>query len=285
MRIVVTGANGQLGSELVTSAKRRGHDVIGTTRADLDVCDRALTIARITELRPDLIIHAAAWTAVDACESDPERAMRDNGDATRNVVDAARAVGAKVMYVSTDYVFDGMKSSPYVETDEPNPTSVYGRSKLAGEHAIRAEDVIVRISWVCGFHGNNMVKTIMRLMATNPTLSFVDDQIGHPSFADDVAEGMITLAERGVSGIWHLTNQGVVSWYEFAREVVRMSGGDPAIVKPIATSELNPPRPAKRPANSVLDNAAMRNAGIPLLDDFRVPLERLVRRLQEEPKG
>lgn len=285
MRIVVTGASGQLGSELVASAKRRGHDIIGTTRADLDVCDRALTIARIVELRPDLIIHAAAWTAVDACESDPERAMRDNGDATRHVIDAAQAVGAKVMYVSTDYVFDGTKATPYVETDEPNPTSVYGESKLAGERAVRAGDAIVRISWVCGFHGNNMVKTIMRLMTTNPTLSFVDDQIGHPSFADDVAEGMITLAERGVSGIWHLTNQGVVSWYEFAREVVRLSGGDPAIVKPIATSELNPPRPAKRPANSVLDNAAMCNAGISLLDDFRVPLERLVRRLQEEPKG
>jgi len=285
MRIVVTGASGQLGSELVASAKRRGHDVIGTTRADLDVCDRALTIARIAELRPDLIIHAAAWTAVDACESNPDRAMWDNGDATRNVVDAAQAVDAKVMYVSTDYVFDGTKATPYVETDEPNPTSVYGESKLAGERAVRAGDVIVRISWVCGIHGNNMVKTIMRLMATNPTLSFVDDQIGHPSFADDVAEGMITLAERGVSGIWHLTNQGVVSWYEFAREVVRLSGGDPAMVKPIATSELNPPRPAKRPANSVLDNAAMRSAGFSLLDDFRVPLERLVRRLQEEPKG
>ena len=285
MRIVVTGASGQLGSELVVSAKRRGHDVIGTTRADLDVCDRAATTSRISELRPELIIHAAAWTAVDACESDPERAMRDNGEATRNVVDAADEVGARVMYVSTDYVFDGTKSSPYVETDEPNPTSVYGRSKLAGEQAMRSDDTIVRISWVCGFNGNNMVKTIMRLMATHPTLSFVDDQIGHPTIADDAAEGMITLAERGVSGIWHLTNQGVVSWYEFAREVVRMCGGDPAMVKSISTAELNPPRPAQRPANSVLDNAAMRDGGIALLDDFRVPLERLVRRLREEPKG
>ena len=270
MRIVVTGASGQLGSELVASAKRRGHDVIGTTRADLDVSDRAATIARISELRPELVIHAAAWTAVDACESDRERAMRDNGEATRNVVDAAREVGARVMYVSTDYVFDGTKSTPYIETDKPNPASVYGESKLAGEQAMRAEDAIVRISWVCGFHGSNMVKTIMRLMATHPTLSFVDDQIGHPSFAEDVAEGMITLAERGVSGIWHLTNQGVVSWYEFAREVVRLCGGDPEMVQPIATSELTPPRPAKRPANSVLDNAAMRDAGIALLDDFRI---------------
>jgi dTDP-4-dehydrorhamnose reductase len=285
MRIVVTGAGGQLGRELVDAAARRGHDVVGTTRADLDVCDLRVTRARLVELRPDLVVHAAAWTAVDACESDPERAMRDNGEATANVVDGAEACGAKVMYVSTDYVFDGTKPTPYVETDAPNPKSVYGESKLAGERAMRESDAIVRISWVCGFHGNNMVKTIMRLMGNNPTLAFVDDQIGHPSFADDVAEAMVSLAERDVRGIWHLTNQGVVSWYEFAREVVALCGGDPAIVTPIATSQLNPPRPAARPANSVLDNAAMRSAGLPLLDDFRVPLARLVRRLREQAKG
>ena len=285
MRIVVTGAGGQFGRELVDAATRRGHEVFGTTRADLDVGDLTATRARLAELRPDLVIHAAAWTAVDACESDPERAMRDNGEATRNVVDAAQACGAKVIYVSTDYVFDGTKPTPYVESDAPHPTSVYGESKLAGERAMRESDAIVRISWVCGFHGSNMVKTIMRLMATSPTLSFVDDQIGHPSFADDIAEAMISLAERDVRGIWHLTNQGVVSWYEFAREVVSLCGGNPDIVKPIATSELNPPRPAKRPANSVLDNAAMRAAGIDLLDDFRIPLARLVRRLRDETKG
>ena len=206
--------------------------------------------------------------------------MRDNGEATRNVVDAARACGARVMYVSTDYVFDGTKPIPYVEGDTPNPTSVYGASKLAGERAMGEMDAIVRISWVCGFHGNNMVKTIMRLMDTHPTLAFVDDQIGHPSFADDVARGMVSLVEEGVSGIWHLTNQGVVSWYDFAREVVELCGGDPERVTAIATSELQPPRPAIRPANSVLDNSAMRAAGMPMLDDFRIPLARLVRRLR-----
>lgn len=280
MRIVVTGARGQLGTELVESASNRGHDVVATTRATLDVCDRDATIEAMRSSRPDVIIHAAAWTAVDACESDPDRAMRDNGEATRNVVDAARACGARVMYVSTDYVFDGTKPTPYVEGDTPNPTSVYGASKLAGERAMGEMDAIVRISWVCGFHGNNMVKTIMRLMDTHPTLAFVDDQIGHPSFADDVARGMVSLVEEGVSGIWHLTNQGVVSWYDFAREVVALCGGDPERVTAIATSELQPPRPAIRPANSVLDNSAMRAAGMPMLDDFRIPLARLVRRLR-----
>ena len=280
MRIVVTGARGQLGTELVESASNRGHDVVATTRATLDVCDRDATIDAMRSSRPDVIIHAAAWTAVDACESDPDRAMRDNGEATRNVVDAARACGARVMYVSTDYVFDGRKPTPYVEGDTPNPTSVYGASKLAGERAMGEMDAIVRISWVCGFHGNNMVKTIMRLMDTHPTLAFVDDQIGHPSFADDVARGMVSLVEEGVSGTWHLTNQGVVSWYDFAREVVELCGGDPERVTAIATSELQPPRPAIRPANSVLDNSAMRAAGMPMLDDFRIPLARLVRRLR-----
>ena len=280
MRIVVTGSGGQLGQEVVLAANARGHDVIATTRATLDVTDRSATVTMLREIRPDVIVHAAAWTAVDACEGDPDRAMRDNAEATRNVVEAAESCGARVMYVSTDYVFDGTKPTPYVEGDVPNPQSVYGRSKLEGEQAMRPSDAIVRISWVCGFHGANMVKTIMRLMETNPTLSFVEDQIGHPSLADDVARKMVELIEVGVRGTWHVTNQGVVSWYEFAREVVRMCGGDPQMVQPIATVDLNPPRPASRPANSVLDNAAMREAGIELLDDFRVPLERLVRRLR-----
>lgn len=280
MRIVVTGSGGQLGQEVVLAANARGHDVIATTRATLDVTDRSATVTTLGEIRPDVIVHAAAWTAVDACEGDTDRAMRDNAEATRNVVEAAESCGARVMYVSTDYVFDGTKPTPYVESDVPNPQSVYGRSKLEGEQAMRPSDAIVRISWVCGFHGANMVKTVMRLMETNPTLSFVEDQIGHPSLADDVARKMVELIEVGVSGTWHVTNQGVVSWYEFAREVVRMCGGDPQMVQPIATVDLNPPRPASRPANSVLDNAAMREAGIELLDDFRVPLERLVRRLR-----
>ena len=280
MRIVVTGSGGQLGQEVVIAATARGHDVVATTRATLDVTDRRATIAALGEMRPDVVVHAAAWTAVDACEGDPDRAMRDNGEATRNVVAGAESCGARVMYVSTDYVFDGTKPTPYVEGDVPNPRSAYGRSKLAGEIAMRPSDSIVRISWVCGYHGANMVKTIMRLMETNPTLAFVDDQIGHPSLADDVAVKMVELIERGVTGTWHVTNQGVVSWYDFAREVVRLCGGDPQMVQPIATADLKPARPASRPANSVLDNAAMRDAGIALLDDYRIPLERLVRRLR-----
>lgn len=285
MRLLVTGANGQLGTELVTAGRTAGHEVVATTRADIDVTDPESVRRGVTAARPDVILHAAAWTAVDDCESDPGRALEVNGDGTARMVEAAEACGARVLYVSTDYVFDGTKPTPYVEADEPNPRSAYGRSKLAGERRLRDVDAIVRVSWLCGFHGANMVKTILRLQSTRPRLAFVADQVGHPTFADDVAGMIVRLAGESRSGIWHVTNQGAVSWYEFAREVVRLAGGDPSVVDAISTADLDPPRPAPRPANSVLDNAALRAAGIPLLADFREPLARLLERLGADEAG
>lgn len=280
MKILVTGAAGQLGRELVDVATGAGHDVFAASRAELDVTKPEVVRAVVLREQPAVIVHAAAWTAVDACESDREKAMLHNGAATRFVVDAAREVGARVIYISTDYVFDGTKPTPYVEADVPNPQSVYGVSKLAGEQAVDTSiDTVVRISWVCGFHGANMVKTILRIAAQQDTLTFVDDQVGCPTFADDAAAMITRLATEARPGIWHVTNQGAVSWYEFTREVLRAAGHDPARVKPVRTRDLVPARPAPRPANSVLDNAALRTAGISLLDDFRVPLARLVSRL------
>jgi dTDP-4-dehydrorhamnose reductase len=186
------------------------------------------------------------------------------------------------VYISTDYVFDGSKPTAYNENDVPNPQSAYGASKLAGERAMGSDDAIVRISWVCGFHGANMVKTILKLGATMPELKFVDDQIGNPTFADDAAKAIVNIAISGLGEVWHVTNQGVVSWYEFAREVLLTAGMDVAKVKPISTSDLQPPRPAKRPANSVLNNGRMIAEGMALLPDFREPLARLVRQLLAE---
>jgi dTDP-4-dehydrorhamnose reductase len=280
VKILVTGAAGQLGRELIDVATGAGHDVFAASRAELDVTKPEVVRAVVLREQPAVIVHAAAWTAVDACESDREKAMLHNGAATRFVVDAAREVGARVIYISTDYVFDGTKPTPYVEADVPNPQSVYGVSKLAGEQAVDTSiDTVVRISWVCGFHGANMVKTILRIAAQQDTLTFVDDQVGCPTFADDAAAMITRLATEARPGIWHVTNQGAVSWYEFTREVLRAAGHDPARVKPVRTRDLVPARPAPRPANSVLDNAALRTAGISLLDDFRVPLARLVSRL------
>ena len=282
MKLFVTGAGGQLGHELVDAIRAAGHEPIATTHAQLDITDEEAVRIAIGSAKPDVVIHAAAWTAVDACEGDVEKAMMVNGTASKYVADAAHAVGARVVYISTDYVFDGSKPTAYNESDVPNPQSSYGASKLAGERAMGEQDAIVRISWVCGFHGANMVKTILKLGATMPELKFVDDQIGNPTFADDAARAIVDIATSGLGGVWHVTNQGVVSWYEFAREVLLTAGMDAAKVKPISTSDLQPPRPAQRPANSVLNNGRMIAEGMALLPDFREPLARLVRQLLAE---
>ena len=280
VRVLITGSAGQLGTDLVASANHAGLDVIATSHADLDITDRNSVSQKIASAAPEAIIHAAAWTAVDACESDIKKAMAINSDGTANVANAARQIGARVIYISTDYVFDGTKATPYIESDIPNPQSVYGASKLAGErHLDLNQDSVVRISWVCGEHGNNMVKTILRLAATSLTLTFVDDQIGSPTFTSDIAPVLVDFARESRTGIWHLTNQGTTSWFGFAQDVLRAAELDPNRVQPIATADLRPQRPAKRPANSVLENAHMCKANLTLLDDYHIPLQRLVDRL------
>jgi dTDP-4-dehydrorhamnose reductase len=282
VKVVVTGANGQLGTDVVRAWTASGDTVLGLDRPGLDVTDRTAVLHLLTRERPDVVINCAAWTAVDACESDPERAHRDNAGAVAHLAEGCAAAGARLMQISTDYVFDGTKTGPYVETDATNPQSVYGQSKLAGETAALAlgdRATVVRTSWVCGEHGGNMVKTILRLAAAQPQLAFVADQVGHPTFTADLAPLLRRIARAELSGVIHATNQGAVSWFEFARAVVAASGRDPAMVSPIATADLQPPRPAPRPANSALDNAVLRASGVELLRDFREPLAELVARL------
>ena len=278
MRVLITGAGGQVGTELVDVFNAGGHVVAGFDHDGLDITDRDAVRAAVIDFHPDAIVHSAAWTAVDACEGDPERAYAVNAMGTRFMVEAARLVDAPVHYISTDYVFDGTKDSPYVEWDEPNPQSVYGKSKLAGERELDDGSTVIRTSWVCGFHGPNMVKTILRLAAEHETLSFVDDQQGCPTFADDLAAMIARLVTERRTGTFHVTNQGAVSWYEFAREVLIANGQDPDRVRPIATVDLQPPRPAPRPANSVLEPRALCSNGIAPLAHFQVPLDRLVAR-------
>ena len=280
MRVLVTGAGGQLGCDLVPALRAHASlDVVATDHAALDVGDRDAVLQAVTTLRPDVVVHAAAWTAVDACESDPDRAWRVNALGTRHVADGARRVGAHVCYVSTDYVFDGTKDTPYVEWDEPNPQSVYGRSKRAGELELDPGSTVVRTSWVCGRHGANIVKTILRLAAQPGELRFVDDQHGCPTFTPDLSEAMSRIVVARLPGVFHVTNQGATTWWAFAREVLRAAGHDPDRVLPVRTHELDPPRPARRPTNSVLDNVALRCSGLPLLPDHRESLDRLVKEL------
>ncbi len=283
MLILVTGASGMVGREVTELlARAPHHQVVATTRDQLDLADRDQVLGAVTSLHPDLVLNLAAMTAVDACETEVDRAYQVNALGLRHLGDGARRVGAHVVHVSTDYVFDGDKPEPYVEWDQPAPRSVYGRSKLGGEAELAASGcswTVARTSWVCGAHGSNMVKTVLRLAGGDGPLRFVADQRGNPTFADDLATMLVRLGVERRAGLFHVTNQGSVSWYEFVAEILAATGGDPGRVEPITTAELQPARPAPRPANSVLDNAALRLSGVDLLADFRQPLVRLVSRL------
>lgn len=287
MRLLVTGAGGQLGHDVVAAATAAGDDVAAADRATLDVTDRDAVVGAITTTRPDAVVNCAAWTAVDDCEGDPARAHLANALSVRWMAEGCERIGAHLVHVSTDYVFDGTLERPYHEWDATGPRTVYGASKLAGETeaaALGAAAAIVRTSWVSGEHGSNMVATVLRLAperAGRPgSLAFVADQHGHPTFTADLAPVLRRLALDRRSGVHHVTNQGAVSWYEFVGDVLQAAGYDRAMVRPITTAELDPPRPALRPANSVLDNTVLRAAGIPLLRDFRAPLAELVARLR-----
>ncbi|HVA03421.1 MAG TPA: dTDP-4-dehydrorhamnose reductase [Acidimicrobiales bacterium] len=302
MKVLVTGAGGQLGTDVVEALSgrvptggraddpatgrlglRSACEVTAADHALLDVADRDAVQTIFEGVRPHVVIHAGAWTAVDACEGDPDRAYWVNALGTRHVAEAARRVGAHVVYVSTDYVFDGTSPRPYLEWDTPNPRSVYGASKLGGELELDPSSTVVRTSWVCGAHGANMVRTVLRLASQPGTMRFVDDQRGSPTFTADLAGILALLGTERLPGTFHVTNAGVTSWYDFARAVLETAGHDPGRVEPITTAELDPPRPAPRPANSALDNAALRLMGIALLPDWRDALDRLL--AATEPVG
>jgi dTDP-4-dehydrorhamnose reductase len=277
VKILVTGAAGQLGSAVVERFERSGnHEVIAATREVMDLGDRDAILQVITTAAPDAIVHSGAFTAVDACESEVDAALRINALATRHVVDGAERVNARVLYVSTDYVFDGTKTEAYDEWDAPNPQSVYGRSKLGGEHETRPQDTVVRTSWVFGRNGKNMVKTVLRLIESNPELAFVDDQHGKPTCAEDLAETIYDLTVSRSPGLFHVTNSGPTTWFGFVQDILRTVGESPDRVKPITTADLAGKYPAPRPANSVLDNAALRLNGIPELRHYTEALAETV---------
>lgn len=282
MKVLVTGGTGQVGREM--PAAFAGHDVVAPSRGSLDVADRDSVLQCITTVCPDAVVHGAAYTDVDGCQLDPDQAYRVNALGTRHVAEGARLVGARVCYISTDYVFPGDAGRPYTEWDATGPISAYGRSKLGGERELDPGSTVVRTSWVCGRHGRNFVKTIMRAAAAAGPggLRVVDDQHGCPTFSDDLANMVALLVVARIPGTFHVTNQGATTWFGFARAIVDLMGLEPEMVHPIATAEMDPPRPAPRPAWSVLDNAALRLSGLPLLPEFHDPLSRLVRVLLDD---
>ena len=279
MKVLVTGAAGQLGHDVATQFAASGHEVVAVSRRELDISRRDQVLGAVGSVRPHVLINCAAYTAVDACETNAERAYEVNALAVRHLAEAARRFDAHLCHVSTDYVFSGDKAEPYHEWDQPDPRSVYGASKLAGEQEVGEAATMVRTSWLCGRHGPNVVATVLRLATEGGPLRFVDDQRGSPSFAPDVAAVIKQLCVDRSPGLYHVTNQGEVSWYEFAQEIMVAAGHDPDRVEPITTAELDPPRLAPRPANSVLENRALTLAGLDLPTDFRGPLSRLVAEL------
>ena len=273
-KILVTGGGGQLGQELKRELCYEHLIVLPRNQLDITNCE-AVDLAVETH-QPDVIINAGAFTAVDECESEPDVAYAANAIGPAHLVRAADRYGARVVQISTDYVFDGTQSRAYRETDKTNPCSEYGRSKLAGEQAMRPEDLIVRTSWLCGAHGSNLLKTVVSLASRGTPMAFVVDQVGHPSFTSDVASTIHDLVLKEANGIFHVTNQGIVSWYEFVKEILKALGKPTELVAAIRTEELIPQRAALRPANSVLDNLALREAGIPELPDFRESLPQVL---------
>jgi dTDP-4-dehydrorhamnose reductase len=252
MKIIVTGAAGMLGSDLVRRLSV-GHEAIGVTRREFDLLDELSVLKAVAEIRPDWVIHCAAYTNVDGCEKEPEKAFSVNADGARNVAKACWGAKAKMLYVSTDYVYDGKKTEPYVETDPVGPLNVYGQSKLKGEQEILnvlPDALIVRTSWLFGKNGPNFVEAILAQVGKKDELSVVSDQVGNPTYTVDLADAQTRLVEADASGIFHAANNGHCSWFEYAKKILKLHGAEGITVKPVTTAELG--RPALRPAYSVI---------------------------------
>ncbi len=261
MRILITGANGQLGADLQRVLAAETLLLVDLPEFDLRTAD---VEAVVVEAKPDVIIHAGAYTDVDGAELDPELALKINADGTERMARAAAQVGARLIYISTDYVFDGTKRTPYFESDLPNPLSVYGKSKLEGERLALARcpnALVVRTSWLYGAHGKNFVKTMMRLAIEQPELRVVADQRGCPTNATDLARALAQILRVNIRGIVHATGSGDCTWQEFASAIVLAMGRQTPIL-PITTAEAG--RRAVRPAYSVLANCLLKQAGIVL---------------------
>lgn len=290
---LITGAGGQLGGYLRTSLATQDTAFIGTgSRAGegvdhvVDITDADAVDRVFDEVAPSVVIHCAAYTDVDGCERDPDRADAVNHRGSRAIAEAAKRTGAFLLAVGTDFVFSGKQGAPYSERADPDPISVYGSSKLAGEEAVLATDpsfAVARTAWMYGGAGKHFPRTVLSVVASRGGMAVVDDETSCPTFAGALAESLIALAALRPSGIFHLTNEGAISRYEFARAVMVAAGGEPDLISPISTEEFlkSYPLPAKRPANSALENnrAAQLGVGLP---DWRSSLQTYIPRLVRE---
>lgn len=281
MRILVTGASGQLGYDVERELERRGIEHLGTSSRELDITDRAAVEHLMQSYRPDAVIHCAAYTKVDLAEDEPERCWAVNADGTRNMAAACRKTGAKLLYISTDYVFPGAGERSYETGDPTGPVNTYGRSKLAGELAVQSlleKYFIVRISWVFGKNGNNFVKTMLRLAETRAELTVVCDQIGSPTYTADLAPLLCDMVQTERYGVYHATNEGTCAWSEFAEAIFELAGRQ-VVVHPIPTSAY--PTRAARPLNSRMSKECLHSNGFQELPEWKNALARYLKEITE----
>ncbi|NLP02269.1 MAG: dTDP-4-dehydrorhamnose reductase [Fibrobacter sp.] len=271
--VLVIGSGGQLGSEMVKFFKKAAYSVADVDYPQIDITDRESVRGIINQIKPSCIINCAAFTAVDDCESHPDTAFALNARGPENLANSAEENGALLVHISTDYVFDGKKSVPYIESDITNPMTVYGKSKLEGEHLVTencSRHQIFRIAWLYGLNGNNFVKAIrnaaIKKKASGEPLKVVNDQTGTPTSAIEVCRQVLNCLESGQNGIFHSTCEGSCTWYDFAREILTSSGIDVELL-PCTTEEF--PRPAPRPRFSVLENARLKSLGLNTMPDWR----------------
>lgn len=285
-KVLITGAKGQVGTELVLESKKRGYDVIGLDSVGLDIVDAAQVQRVIEELRPDAVINAAAYTAVDKAEEQKEQAFSVNAKAVGHLALVCKQLDIPLLHISTDYVFDGKKETPYLEADETNPTGVYGASKLEGEQVLQKiwkKHIILRVSWVFGAKGNNFVKTMLRLSETRDELSVVNDQYGAPTAAKSIANCLLNIVEKSRFGkegfpwgIYHYQSDPGVTWYEFANEIFEQARTQGKLqrqvkVNPITSAEF--PTPVTRPSNSKLSGKKILQIHGQLADSWKSQLK------------
>ena len=290
MKVLVTGAKGQLGADLMNELKKRGLDSIGVDVEEMDITDKDACMRVIGQSGADAVIHCAAYTAVDAAEDNVELCRKINGEGTRNVALACRDAGIKMMYISTDYVFDGTGTRPWEPDDERHPLNVYGQTKYEGELAV--EELVekfftVRIAWVFGIAGKNFIKTMLRLGAERGAVSVVDDQVGSPTYTYDLARLLVDMIETDKYGYYHVTNEGgYISWYDFTKEIFRQAvelghteySEDRLTVLPVTTAEYGLSK-AKRPFNSRLDKSKLVKNGFTPLPTWQDALQRYLKEI------
>jgi dTDP-4-dehydrorhamnose reductase len=284
MKILVTGHSGQLGYDVVKEGLRRGLDLYGVGSKELDITDKDSVNKYMNNLKPDAIIHCAAYTAVDKAEDDKENCWNVNVEGTKYLSLAAKNLNAKFMYISTDYVFDGNGAEPFTEMDTPNPIGHYGHTKFEGEKFVQnllEFWFIIRISWVFGINGNNFIKTMLRLADNNNELQVVNDQVGSPTYTGDLARLLIDMIQTEKFGIYHATNTNFCNWAEFAKEIFRLAGKK-AEVNGITTNEY--PTRARRPKNSRLSTQKLIDSGFEPLPSWQDALQRYLKELMVEVK-